>query len=294
MRQIMKSSFKFLILLSLIILIPLEAFSISSAARSSKDYRFSMETFRETKSMVENFQSDDVLNKYKELQKAFQEASLDFFGRNYDASSTKFYNLKIELMNLMANVADIYLERTKTLLAATTEDNGVIDIFIDYSKTGGYARYFNRSFDPLFDVKPYNEDFTAKDFHLYYEKGSIERYLHGAYFNYQEAIRIKNDPIIDYIKSRKKINSDSIDYVISRYIDSVTRCRTAKQLGLEIYKIKNYHDEGNILDKYNLRKSQLTPIFDDRVPEKFKVDAVDNVKLLYKVEIERRNRALSR
>lgn len=286
----MKTSFKFIILLSLIIFIPLEAFSISAAARSNKDYRLSMETLREAKPMVENFQTDDILNKYKELQKAFQDACLDYFGRNYDSSSVKFYNLKIELMKLMENIADVYLERTKTLLAATTEDNGVIDIFIDYSKTGDYAKYFNGAFDPLVDIKPYNEDFTAKDFHLYYEKGSIERYLHGAYFNYQEAIRVKNDPIIDYIKSRKKVKSDSIDYVISRYIDSVTLCRTAKQQGLEIYKVKNYHDEGSILDKYSLRKSQLTPIFDDRVPDKFKVDAVDNIKLLYKVESERRNK----
>lgn len=286
----MKISFKFLIILSLIIFIPLEAFSISAASRSNKDYRFSMETLREAKTMVENFQTDEILNKYKELQDAFKEASLDYFGRNYDSSSVKFYNFKLELMKLMENIADIYLERTKNLLAATTEDNGVIDIFIDYSKTGGYSRYFNRSFDPLVDVKPYNEDFTAKDFHLYYEKASIESYLHGAYFNYQEAIRVRNDPVIEYIKSRKKIKSDSIDYVITRYVGSVLLCRTAKKQGLEIYKIKNYHDEGVILDKYSLRKSQLTPIFDDRIPEKFKVDAVDNLKLLYKVETERRKK----
>lgn len=289
----MKTLLKFSTILVLLTFIPFDAFAISAAARSSKDYRFSMETLREAKPMVENFQTEDIKTRYSELQKAFQEASLDYFGRNYDASAAKFYNLKLELMKLMESIADIYLERTKELLAATTEDNRVIDIFIDYSTSGGYAKYFNRSFDPLVDVKPYNEEFTAKNFHLYYEKGSIESYLHGSYYNYQEAIRVRNDPVIAYIKSRKKIKSDSIDYVISRYIDAVTLCRTAKQQGLEIYRVKNYHDVGSILDKYRLRKSQLTPIFDDRIPEKFKVDAVDNIKLLYKVEIERRNKALN-
>jgi len=294
MRLMMKNIFRILLILFISLLLPLDALPISVAAMSNKDYRFAMETLREANPMVKNFQNEEISKKYDELMKAFEVASLEYFGRNYDSSAAKFYNLKLELMKLLESVADLYIERTKDLLAATTEDNAVIDIFIDYSKTGGYASYFNRSFDPLIDVKPYNDDFTAKDFHLYYSKGSIERYLHGAYSNYQEAIRVKNDPVIEYIKSRKRIKSDSINYVIGRYLAAVSLCRTAKQQGLEIYRVKNYHDVGNILDKYNIRKGQLSPIFDDRIPEKFKVDAVDNRKLLYKVELERRNKALNR
>ena len=71
-------------------------------------------------------------------------------------------------------------------------------------------------------------------------------------------------------------------------------CRIAKESALEIYRVKNQHNAGNILDKYQIRKDQLTPIFDDRIPEKYKVDAVDNVKLLYYVELARRKKTMDK
>jgi len=44
---------------------------------------------------------------------------------------------------------------------------------------------------------------------------------------------------------------------------------------------------GDILRKYNLSSGALSPIFDDRIPEDFKIDANDNIRLIHSIEKER-------
>ena len=57
--------------------------------------------------------------------------------------------------------------------------------------------------------------------------------------------------------------------------------------GLEIHKILNINKLGDILRKYNLTAQRLNPIFDDRIPEDYKLDAIDNKKLIYSLEKKR-------
>ena len=38
----------------------------------------------------------------------------------------------------------------------------------------------------------------------------------------------------------------------------------------------------------------MTPIFDDRIPEKFKVDAIDNIGLIFKIEEERKKKKMDK
>ena len=129
-------------------------------------------------------------------------------------------------------------------------------------------------------------------FHLFADAQRVDACLKNAHYYFSEAKRFFNDPEIAFIKSRKKIKSDQLTYILEKYLDVIQNCRTAKQCGLEIYKIKNEFRTGTIQEKYQLRKDQITPIFDDRIPEKFKVDAVDNVGMLYPVEQERKKKTI--
>ncbi len=281
--------FNALIITSLI-LIYSEASAISVSVRSSKDYYFTTKILREMKPMVTNFKTDETQKAMDSLMKNFEEATLEHYGTNYDSSSIKYYNLKLEIIKLLENICTLYMDRTKEILTATAIDNNTIEIFIEYDKNSGYASYFNKPFDPLKDVKPYDEKFTAKDYHFFFDSQKVESYLRNGHFNYSEAKRLFNDPEIAFIKSRKKIKPDQLNYIIERYINTIQFCRMAKVSALEIYKVKNEFNTGAIQDKYDLRKDQITPIFDERIPEKFKVDAIDNIKMLYPVELERRKK----
>lgn len=273
-----------------LILLNSEASAISVSVRSSKDYYFTTRILREMKPMVTNFRTDENQKAMDSLMKNFEEATLEHYGTNYDSSATKYYNLKLEIIKLLENICNLYLDRTKEILTATAIDNNTIEIFITYDKNSGYASYFNRPFDPLKDVKPYDEKFTSKDYHFFYDSQKVESYLRNGHFNYSEAKRFFNDPEVAFIKSRKKIKTEQLNYIIERYINTIQFCRMAKVSALEIYKVKNEFNTGAIQDKYDLRKDQITPIFDERIPEKFKVDAIDNIKMLYPVELERRKK----
>ncbi|HRS61744.1 MAG TPA: hypothetical protein P5566_05065 [Spirochaetota bacterium] len=283
-----------IILLAVTLFFSNSAYSISVGERSTKDYYFTTKVIREVKPMVTNFKNDDNQTKIESITKMYEEASLNYFGNNYDGASEKFYNLKLELMKFMEEMANLYINRTDELLKATIEDNKSIEIFLELDRHHGYATYFKKPFNPLTDVTPYDEKFTAKDYHYYYDAAKLERYLKNAYYHLEKARRIMREEDIAFIKSRKKIKTEGIDYVINRYLDVIYLCRIAKESGIEIYRVKNYHATGNILDKYQIRQDQMTPIFDDRIPEKFKVDAVDNRKLLYPVELSRRKKTMER
>lgn len=278
------------IFLSFIILLHSEANAISVSVRSSQDYYYTTKILREMKPMITNFKTDENQKAMDSLMKNFAEATLEHYGTNYDSSSIKYYNLKLEIIKVLESISTQYIDRTKEILTATAADNNTIEVFIEYDKNSGYASYFNKPFDPLKDVKPYNDKFTAKDYHFFYDSQKVESYLKNGHYNYSEAKKFFNDPEIAFIKSRKKIKSDQLNYIIDKYINVIQFCRLAKQSALEIYKVKNEFTTGAIQDKYSLRKDQITPIFDDRIPEKFRVDAIDNIKMLYPVELERKKK----
>jgi len=266
----------------------------SALAQSNMDYKFLFGVVRELNSMMINFQTDDRKNDHDMIKKSFEDATFEYYGQNYDISFTKYYNLKLELVRVLEKLSTDYLDRTKELLTATAVDNKVIDIFTNYSKHGSYYAYFRKPFDPLNDITPYREDFPVQDFHFFWNKRKVENFLKYANYNYFLAKRVFNDPEIAYFKNKKKILHSELDFIIERYMDVIRLCRHAKLLGLEIYKLKNKHTASYYQDQYNLRKSQFTPIFDDRLPQKFIVDAVDNLKLLYPEEVARKEKIVER
>jgi len=293
-RHKMKKAGRLFQILLIILLTGTAAYPISVAERSSKDYYYTTKILRELKPMISNFRNESNQKAMESITKNYEDASLQYYGQNFDDSAAKFYNLKIEIMNMMEELSALYLQRTDELLKSTIEDNKSIEIFLELDRRNGYASYFNKPFDPLKDVMPYDEKFSAKDYHFYFDAAKIERYLKNGFYHYHEAKRVHEGEDIKFIKSRKKIKTENLNYVIDKYMNVIKMCRIGKESALEIYRVKNQHNAGNILDKYQIRKDQLTPIFDDRIPEKFKVDAVDNVKLLYTVELARRKKTMDK
>ena len=76
---------------------------------------------------------------------------------------------------------------------------------------------------------------------------------------------------------------------IDSYLNIISYCRQAKQFGIEIHKILKVTQTVTILNKYeiNLTTMQKYPIYDDRIPEDYKVDAIDNYNLVFLIENER-------
>jgi hypothetical protein len=260
---------------------PAPVFAISSAVKSQMDYVFTLNHIREIRVIVDNFGNDEQKKEFEEIKTIFNRASEEFYAQNFISSYQKFFNLKERLSVFMENVAAMYIKRSQDVLDSTSKAS--FDILINYGKGGPMAKYFRKPFNPLEDIKPYKEE----EYHFFHSRETIERYLRGGYKNLQDARNLMADPDLEIIKAKKNKTSANLDFMISRYSIAVENCRLAKQYGIEIHKMIKVHQIGEIQRKYNLPGATLEPIFDDRIPEDFKLDANDNIKLIHSIEKER-------
>lgn len=275
-----------LIAVILLVTVPLTAsYGLSTAAKAGIDYRFTLEIIRKMKIMVDNFPAQEKTNQFDKIKTLFQQAGQDLYGRDYSSSYEKFITTKKELIVLLEIIAREYLERSKMILDSTSNDS--FNVLYNFGRSGPYVSYFIKPYDPLRGVKPYTDTFTPRDYHFFRDKETIERYLQTGYKKYRDAQKIFENPEIKLLRSRKKMSSSSMDFIIQSYLNVIILCRESKQYGIEIHKIMRVHDTGDILARYNISGDQLTPIYDDRIPSEFKVDAVDNQELLYTVEEKR-------
>lgn len=269
-----------------------EAYPLSLTIKTQNIYNFTLNVLRDMDVMIKNFQGKDTSDKFSKIKEKFNSAAEEYFGQNYNSAYEKFKTINTEIFEVLADLSKLYIDRTKKILDSTSKDT--FGILIEFGPNSSYIPYFKKPFDPLKGVKPYNENFTEKDYHFFTDREVMKKYLEFGYKNYHLSKRIYEDPDMELLIKKKNRTMKSITYIISRYISVIETCRIAKQYGIEIYKIRKVHDYGDILRKYNISTTQLTPIFDDRIPEEFKVDAIDNRKLLFSIEKERLNKNLKK
>ncbi len=257
------------------------ATAISSAVKAQNDYVYTLDNLRSIRIIIENFGTPEQKSAYEDIKLQFNSASEDFYAQNFSESFQKFFNVKERLIALMETQSDMYIKRTQEILDSTSKSS--FDIIIKYGSKGGLKQYFTKPFNPVEDIKPYKED----EYHFFHDKEIIERYIRNGYKNLQEARNILNNEDLKIIKNKKNKTSRNLDYMIDMHGKIITLCRQGKQYGVEIHKMIKAHQIGAILKKYNLSAQSLDPIFDDRIPEEYKVDANDNLKLIYSIEKER-------
>ncbi len=257
-------------------------FAISTALKDDLDYNTILRFLRFTALPVENFAGEEQKKKYEVLKETFREASAEYYSKKYETAFRKFNVVKEELALLMEEISQVYLKRTEALLDSTTKT--AFDIIVKYSKHTDFYRNLKKPFDPVNSNKTYNEE----KFHFFYDRGRIEIYLNYGYKKLSEARAIYNDPDFNYLKNKKIKSRRELNFILDKYSELISICRQAKNYGLEIYKIYNTNKTGEILIKYNIAgTSRIDPIFDDRIPEDYKIDSIDNEKLSFTAEKSR-------
>ncbi|HOT45312.1 MAG TPA: hypothetical protein PLM53_10200 [Spirochaetota bacterium] len=258
-----------------------DSFSISPIEKSSRDYALTLEALRNMRIMVENFGDDGLKKKYADIRLQFQDASESYYGQDFTSSTSKYKKVKMEMISLLGLIDDLYLKRTKEILDSTSKDT--FDSLIENSKNSGLAAYFARPYDPVKDVKPYDSD----KYHLFHDRERISSYLREGYKKYEAAKKIYEDPEIALLRKKTTLTVKNTNYLISRYMDVIFLCRQAKECGIEIHRVKNINELGKSMVKYNVTHGSIIPIFDDRIPEKYKVDANDNMRFIHAVEMKK-------
>ncbi len=269
------------------------AFSLSVTAKSEKDYYFLMHHLRDLQIIIGNFADDTQKKKYESISDEFRTASMDYYAHNFvffDKNSKrhrmKFYLVKIKLSELLDEMAKSYIDRSSELLRTTSKDS--FNILIKFNK-GGYAKYFTRPIDPVSTIKE-EKIYKAEEYHLYSSMKTIEEYLKKGYKALDDAKKIYNHPDMEIVKAKTEKNNYDVNYMVTSFINIITMCRQAKQYGIEIYRLirrNNIYAVEKQYEKYNIPLTTPEPIFDVRIPEDYKIDANDNIKLLHSHELKR-------
>jgi hypothetical protein len=263
------------------VLFATDSLPVSPTVKSTQDYGLTLSTLRHVNIMVENFGDEQMKKKYTEVKELFKEAGENYYGQDFTAAALKFRKVKMELIAMLETIGSLYLKRTKEILDSTSKDS--FDSLIEYSKESGLGRYFRKPYDPLRDIKPYEPD----KYHLFHDREKIEAYLREGYKRYYRAKKIFEDPEIALLRQKTNLTEKNIRFIISSYMDVVFICREAKEEGIEIHRVSKINELGKSMLKYNISHGSITPIFDDRIPEKYKVDANDNINLIHALEMKK-------
>lgn len=281
-------------------MIPVSLYSVSNAVISNQDYRYSLEILRDLNIIISNFGTDSEKEEFLKIRSNFQVAAERHYGRHFvnvtsltykkekaeerETSIDLFYDLKLQLIDLYSTLSEFYIFRTQELLDSIAKES--TDIIIEYGRGGGKSKYFfSRPIDPLTDVKPYDAD----KFHYFRVRSSIEQYLDSGYRYLNDARRVFDDVDYIYIMSKERKTNRELSYIIEKHRAAIILARQSKESGIEIYRTLNVHKMTEILGKYDVSNQKILqfPIYDDRIPEQYKVDATDNRKLLFSVEKQR-------
>ncbi|MDR3238324.1 MAG: hypothetical protein LBT84_07465 [Spirochaetia bacterium] len=258
-----------------------EAFSLSPAEKAKKNYQFTLLLIRTFRIPVENFAPSENLSQYDKIKEAFFEARENFYGQNYVVAYQKYATMKADLIPFATDLAQNYLTRTKDLLDAATKYSA--NLLTDYTKSTPILRDIKEPRNPVRNEQVYKDDYTPKTYHLFYHGRIIETYIKEGYSTYYQAKNLFDDPEIEYMKQNEKRSPEDMDYILERYLSIIKLCRTSKQYGVEVYKLYNINDLADLsAQNNNISTINLDPTIDVRIPDKYRIDAVDNRNLVYK------------
>jgi hypothetical protein len=267
--------------------------ALSTAAKSENDYIYLMHHLRDVQVMIDNFASDQQRQKYTDLTNDFRNASVDFYAHNFiffDKNAKKyrmkFYHVKLKMSELLDEMAKAYIDRTSDILRTTSKDS--FNILIKFTK-GGYSKYFNRPIDPQSRVQG-EKIYKTDEYHLYHDKATIEQYLRKGYKMLEDAKRIYDHPDMQTVKAKTEKNNYDVNYMVDGYLNVVKLCRQSKQYGIEIYRIirkNNIYAIQKKYETYNIPITNPEPVFDVRIPENYKIDANDNIRLVHSHELKK-------
>jgi hypothetical protein len=294
--MIRKIAFLSMILSVIVINSITPVFAVSAAILSNHDYALTLGIIRDVQIMIDNLGTADQKKKFDEIKLAFRRSSEKHYAQEYQRppvlsedtkpdnnaqySTEMFFQLKTKIAELLDEVSKGYIIRSKEILDSTSIQ--ATDIIIRFGHNTGDFKYFFKAIDPITEKKPY----VTNQYHYYRDKETLERYLRNGYKSLQDAENLANDPDFAYLKTKKNKTPDDTDAILNTYLNIIKYCRQSKQLGIEIHKLLKVTDLGDIQRKYNITLGMINkyPVYDDRIPENYKVDTIDNLKLIYTKE----------
>lgn len=272
-------------------------------------------------------QDGDRVKKYKELKRLYQEGLQYFFENNHVNAYRRFLEAQLGTEMLLEELSQFYVERTEEILKSAIEkknpnnpeDRNLVDIAIEWSKNSFIVRDMTANREAPLTRRMYN----PRDFHYVTNKYAIEKNMEMGYKFLGLAKETRNNAlkIEKHLEKHQKLQPSHRKHRIEHYIAAIQLCRDARANAINIFKLKypydNYYlfksdakteaikdDEGKAgpsepvsLNGVTYDFSQnptleydhrMSPVFDRRIPEEYRRDAVDILEKIYDDEVKNR------
>jgi hypothetical protein len=195
-------------------------------------------------------------------------------------------------------------------------DRELVDISIEYGYGSRNVRDFNTDREAPYLARQYE----SKDYHYVIDKVAIEKIIEAGYGALGEAKRARIDAlkIERNFEKHQKLQPVHRKFRIEKYMAVITKCREAKTSAVHVFQLKypfdNYYlmkdektslgriiqpdskNEEAVLEKgksmnYRINPyvspKNINPVFDRRIPERYRRDAADVIGLVYDEEVEK-------
>ncbi|PJZ75521.1 LIC11274 family protein [Leptospira neocaledonica] len=265
------------------------------------------------------------LAKYKELKRLYQEGLLYFFEGNYVNSYRRFLESQLGMELLLEELSQAYVERTEEILKTAIEkknpnnptDRALVDISVEYGKTSYIRADIKENREAPYTRRMYN----PREFHYVVNKYTIEKNMELGYQFLGEAKEARNNAlkIEKHLEKHQKLQPEHRKHRIEMYLGSINLCRDARANAMNIFKLKypydNYYLQRSDAKSEETRNeigeitpgevvsvegvtydfstnplvradNRMSPVFDKRIPDDYRRDAVDILGRVYDDEID--------
>ncbi|MEM7180957.1 MAG: hypothetical protein AAF518_08585 [Spirochaetota bacterium] len=263
------------------------------------------------------YKEGKLYKQYEQIKRKVQEGILYFYEGGYANSYRRFVDAQTNTEKLLEELSQSYIERSENMLKSAVEvldeknklDRDLMDISIEFSRTSKYRKSLIENRQPAVS----NRHYDPKLYHYYVSKKTIEDSLAMGYKSLGQAkkARVKGLKVEQHLEKHQVLKPEMRKYRIERYLASITKCKDAKAAALNVFRLKYPYENAFIhanspkedeiakgvtdlndelqkkprkyaYDNYPyLNKKKLPAPFDQRIPNKYRVDYADNQGQVY-------------
>ncbi len=256
------------------------------------------------------------VKRYNEVKKLYQEGMIYYFEENYVNAYRRFLEAQLGMEQILEEVTQFYIEKTEEMLKAAIdrknennpEDKNLVDISVEYSNTSKIREDQKANREAPLTARMYN----PKEFHYVVNKYAIETNMALGYkfLGQAKEARIDALKVEKNLEKHQKLEPTHRKFRIEKYLASIARCRDARSNAINIFKLKYPYDNYYLLtadgkdkegkevvlegvsmkfrDNPYVNPVNLSPVYDLRIPEKYRRDATDINARVYEEEVDKR------
>lgn len=264
-------------------------------------------------------QEAPMVTKFQDVKRVYQEGMVYYYEGQYLKAYNRFLDSQVRTEALLEVLSNEYINRTELMLRESLEkkinadptDMSVIDVSIEY----GPDSRKRRDFSDLREAPSTARRFDAKEVHWARNKFYIEQNLKKGYERLGLARKARTRALnVDrHLRKKERTTPEQRQKRIEYYLGAIKLTRQAKRNAAYIYQLKYPYDNYAIFNQFaqteagrfeavenpkleevsmNWSKNpyvlpkRLHPVFDLRLPARYRRDVTDSRNMIYEEEVD--------